>query len=175
MKWSTFIVSVLLTLLLLAGPAQLLFSAAALTWNGFASASTFYDPSGGGSDVVSRFTPARSIVVTRIEVQAAMGAQRLVFSPNFQVIACSTTIAFKITDGTTAFTLPLPGATTLVAGNPNPSSADSGPLKVAFPAGAKIVLTVVQGDGPDPITGATACFFNNANITVQYKVVEDED
>src|SRR6266481_5483105 len=168
MKRPTFFFSVLVMCLLLAGPAQLLFAAATLTWNSFAAASGFYDPSGGGSDVVSRFTPAKPIVVTRIEVQAAMGPQRLVFSPGFQVMACTTTTAFKITDGTTTFTLPLPSATTLVAGNPNPSSADSGPLKVTFPGGRKIVLSVVQGDGPDPITGATACFFNNANITVQY-------
>lgn len=177
MKRPARLISVLLVCMLVAGSAQLLFAAAALTWNSFALNEGSYDPSGGSgaSDVVSRFTPAKPIVVTRMEIQASSGSQRFVFSPTFQAIACTNFVSFKITDGTTTFTLPLPSATTVVTGNPNPSSADSGPLKIAFPAGAKVVLSVVPGDAADPISGATPCFFNNANITVQYKVVEDED
>ena len=177
MERPVLLISVGLACILVAGSASAVFATAALTWNSFAWTEAIYDPSGGSgaSDVISRFTPDKEIVVTRLEVQASQGPQRLLFSPTFQAVACTNPVAFKITDGTTTFTLPLPSATTVVTGKPNPSSADSGPLKIAFPTGAKIVLSMVPGDATDPISGATACFFNNANITVQYKVVADQD
>ena len=143
-----------------------------MTWSSFVPANAFYDPEQGGSDVVSRLTLGKAITVTRMEAQAAQGSERLVFSPTFQAIACTNSI-FKITDGTTTHTLVLPSATTLVPGGFNPSSADSGPLNVAFPARAKLVLTVVQGDPPDPTTGATGCLANNINIAVQYKTTTE--
>jgi hypothetical protein len=178
MKGKNLPISILLGFSLLVGSAPLLFAVGPLTWSSFVPAAGFYDTSAGGSggsDVVSRFTPAKAITVTRIEVQAAQGSERLVFSPTFQAIACTKPVAFKITDGTTSSTLTLPSATTLVPGNLNPSSADSGPLDVAFAAGAKLVLTVVQGDPPDPITGATGCLANNINITVQYKATTQDE
>lgn len=140
-----------------------------LTWSTFVVANAYYDASQpGSSDVVSRFTPANAITVTRIEVQAALGSQRIVFSPTFQVIACTNPIAFKITDGSKIFILPLPSAATLVTGGNNPSSADSGPLNLTFLAGSNIVVAVIQGDVPDATH--SGCFTNNANMTVQYKL-----
>ena len=152
----------------LVASAQLLFAAGLSTWSSFVAVTVSYDTGAGGSDVVSRFTPTKAISVTRIEAQAAQGSQRVVFFPTSQPIACTNPVSFKITDGTTAFTLPLPSATTLVPGKLNPSSADSGPLHLPFAAGAKLVLTLVQGDPPDPVASTTGCFAKDINITVQY-------
>jgi hypothetical protein len=143
-----------------------------LTWNSFVSNSGFYNSSvPNTSDVVSRFTPAQAIAITRIEVQAALGSQRFGLG---LTIPCTKPVSFKITDGEQSFTLPLPSAATFVSNTKNPSSADSGPLDLAFPAGAKIVLSVIQGDPPDPSSNTTSCFANEINITVQYKVDSPE-
>jgi hypothetical protein len=145
-----------------------------LTWSSFVAGNVYYDSSQPGtSDVVSRFTPGKAITVTRIEVQAAQGSQRFSFSPTFEVIACTNPVAFKVTDGSKSFALPLPSAATLVTGGNNPSSADSGPLNLKFSAGADVVMAVVQGDLPDP--NDTGCFANYSNITVQYKIKTSDE
>jgi hypothetical protein len=141
------------------------------TWNSFVSNSGFYNSSfpnpPNTSDVVSRFTPSEAIAVTRIEVQAVRGSQR---STVVQNLPCAKPVSFKITDGEQSFTLPLPSAAPFVVGSYNSSSADSGPLDLAFPAGAKIVLSVIPGDPFEPVSGKSPCFANEVNITVQYKV-----
>lgn len=144
------------------------------TWNSFVPASFYYDSSvPNTSDVVSRFTPAQAIAVTRIEAQAVIGSQRN-SGPARTAIPCSMPISFKITDGEQSFTLPLPSAATVVANSYNSSSADSGLLDLAFPAGAKIVLSVIQGDPEDTGSDKSKCFTQMVNITVQYKVDSPE-
>jgi hypothetical protein len=145
-----------------------------LTWNSFVIFSFYYDSSvPNTSDVVSRFTPEQAIAVTRIEVQAVLGSQRY-NRPAGTTIPCTMPISFKITDGEQSFTLPLPSAATVVTNSYNSSSADSGPLDLAFPAGAKIVLSVIQGDPEDPGSNKSKCFAQQVNITVQYKVNSPE-
>jgi hypothetical protein len=143
-----------------------------LTWNSFVLFSFYYDSSvPNTSDIVSRFTPAQAIAVTRIEVHAAQGSQRSAPGQNFP---CTKPVSFKITDGEQNFTLPFPSAAKVITGGYNSSSADSGPLDLAFPAGAKIVLSVIEGDPFEPSTGKSPCFANSVNITVQYKVNSHE-
>ena len=144
-----------------------------LTWNSFVAESGFYTVAFSDvvSDVVSRFTPAQAIVVTRMEVQAAQGSQRTGIGLSKP---CTKPVSFKVTDGEQSFTLPLPSAAPFVLNTNNPSSFDSGPLDLAFPAGAKIVLSVIPGDPPDPNGHITECFINVVNITVQYEVNSPE-
>jgi hypothetical protein len=145
-----------------------------LTWSSFVIAAGPLGPYDSSqpatSNVVSRFTPARAIKVTRIEIQAAQGTERFIFSPSFAVVACTKPIAFKITDGSKSFALPLPSAGTLIAGAFNPSSADSDKLSLEFPADAKIEMTVVLGDLPAPDGSVGGCVAGNINITVQYAI-----
>jgi hypothetical protein len=144
-----------------------------LTWNSFVSNSSSYSSSVPQiSDVLSRFTPAQAIAVTRIEVQAAQGSER--YNGSGHIIPCTKPVSFKITDGEQSFTLPLPSAATFVTDSNNSSAADSGPLDLAFPAGAKIVLSVIQGDPFEPSNNKSACFAADVNITVQYKVDSPE-
>jgi hypothetical protein len=144
-----------------------------LTWNSFVFESGFYDSSvPNTSDVVSRFTPTRAIAVTRIEVQAVQGSQRV--NGPAPPVPCTKPVSFKITDGEQSFALPLPSAATVITNSGNSSSADSGLLDLAFPAGAKIVLSVIPGDPFDSSTGLSSCFANEVNITVQYEVNSPE-
>jgi hypothetical protein len=171
MKRTSFSVYALLVCIWVISGAKAWGQVSPLTWNSFVYASSLYDSSQPfSSDVVSRFTPADAITVTRIEVQAGVGAQRYNNStfPG-QYIACTNPVAFKITDGRKSFTLPLPSATTLGSWPANnPSSADSGPLNLNFSAHAKIVMAEVQGDPPAlNVSGCTASYIN---ITVQYKI-----
>ena len=142
-----------------------------LTWSSFVEAlgpGGSYDPSQPAtSNVVSRFTPAKAIKVTRVEVQAAQGSQEFIFNPP-SVVACTVPLAFTVTDGSNSFTLPLPSAATVVTGGNNPSSADSGKLSLGFPAGAKIVIEAVLGDPSGTNTGG--CVASEINITVQYEI-----
>jgi hypothetical protein len=143
------------------------------TWNSFVVESGFYTSSlPNTSDVVSRFTPAQAVVVTRMEVQALTGSQR--DDGPAGRIPCTKPISFKITDGEQSFTLPLPSAATFVPNGGNSSAADSGPLDLVFPAGAKIVLSVIPGDPFDLSSGKSYCYANYVNITVQYKVNSPE-
>ncbi|SRR5258708_5909437 len=151
-----------------------------LTWSSFVVAAGPLGPYDSSqpatSNVVSRFTPARAIKVTRIEVQAAQGVERFVFSPSFAVLPCTKPLAFKITDGSNSFTLPLPSAGTLIAGAFNPSSADSDKLSLAFPADAKIEMTVLLGDLPAQDGSVGGCVAGNINVTVQYAInTESQD
>ena len=144
-----------------------------LTWNSFVFRSDVYDSSvPNTSDIVSRFAPAQAIAVTRMEVKALTGSQR--FNGPAHTIPCTKPISFKISDGEKSFALPLPSAATVVANSGNSSSADSGPLDLAFPADAKIVLSVIQGDPFDPSSNKSACFAGAVNITVQYDVNSPE-
>lgn len=148
-----------------------------LTWSSFvigAGPLGPYDSSQPGtSNVVSRFTPAKAIKVTRIEIQAAQGSEKFIFSPSFAVVPCTNPLAFRITDGSNSFTLPLPSAATLVTNAFNPTSADSGKLSLVFPAGAKVVMEVVLGDPAGPDTGG--CVAGDINISVQYEIQATEE
>ena len=144
-----------------------------LTWNSFVSNTSFYSSFvSNNSDVVSRFTPAQAIAVTRIEVQAQQGSKRV--NGPAPPLPCTKPVSFKMTDGEQSFTLPLPSAATVITNSYNSSSADSGPLDIAFPAGAKIALSVIPGDPFDSSTGLSSCYAAEVNITVQYKVNSPE-
>src|SRR6516225_6384238 len=72
-----------------------------LTWSSYVTSAGPLGPYDSSqpatSDVVSRFTPTKAIKVSRIEIQAAEGAQRFITSPTFVVVACTQPLGFKIT------------------------------------------------------------------------------
>ena len=136
-----------------------------LVWSSFVSQPQMYDVGSSGSNVLSSFTPGRSISVTRVQAQALNGPRRFIVTSPPTVIACTNNPGFKITDGTTSYTLTL--ATALVLGNA--SSTDSGPINISFPSGSNIALRVVQGDAADPLKNLSPCYSSDINLTVQYR------
>lgn len=81
-------------------------------------------------------------------------------------------VSLVLTDGTTSFTLILPGPSVLPvpfgsASNTNfSSSADSGQVSLQFAAHKTLTVSVLQGDPQDSSSGA--CVATATSVTVQY-------
>jgi hypothetical protein len=113
------------------------------------------------SPVVSNFTLDRGITVTRVELHAAIGA----FNP-FVPAPCTVLPAVKLTDGTHSVSLHIPTAPTDSLGDLGAVSADTGPIRLEFPADARLAVVIVPGDFEPP----TFCTATEVNVTVQYHV-----
>ena len=99
--------------------------------------------------VVSIFTPATGITITRIQLQAAGGQ------------VCTSVPGIKVTDGTTSVGLTIPNAS-VPAGDFGSVSNDTGPVSVSYPAGDELKLKAVPGN--------SGCNPFEINIVVQYRV-----
>jgi hypothetical protein len=99
--------------------------------------------------IVSIFTPATGITVTRVQLSAAGGQ------------ICTTPPGIKVTDGTTSYLLAIPN-TTATNGFVGPVSNDSGVISVPFAAGAQLKVKAVPG--------SSGCNPYEINIVVQYSV-----
>jgi len=100
--------------------------------------------------VVSRFTPATDITVTRLQLEAAGGGQH-----------CDSLPAEVVTNGISRVRIPIPN--TQSDGNlPGPSSSDSGPVEIPFGQGTKLGMKI--------LFGTPNCNPFQINVTVQYRV-----
>jgi hypothetical protein len=160
-----------LSILLLTLPG---IAAAMATWSSHVESTSTYSVQ---NNVVARFTPDQAITVTRIELQSAFGSSRAEYSLG-QYAQCAKPISFQLTDGTTSYTLTLPGPSVLPvpygsAASANFSSfADSGRLDLRFRGGNTLTVLVLQGDAPQG-SSASACFATATSVTVQYHVDAD--
>jgi hypothetical protein len=128
---------------------------------------------GSQPQVVTRFTPAVSITVTCIQVETSVGPARWSgASPSQAVpVACTENPGLRVSDGTTSYDIRLPTPAQVGINGVSPVTTDTGPINVAFPAGAGITLSVLPGD-PDESTAdqvLTACSAGASNVTVQYR------
>jgi hypothetical protein len=99
--------------------------------------------------IVSRFTPASDISVTRVQLQVAGGT------------SCTALPGIEVTDSTTSFTILIPNST-LKNGYYGPVSADSGPIELPFPKNAPLLVKATPGN--------SGCNPYEINITVQYSI-----
>ena len=76
--------------------------------------------------------PGAGNTVTRLEAQAERGPAKYDATSGTN-IACTKGIGFKITDRKSTYTLTVPSAAMMKTGANNPSSADSGPIRLRFP------------------------------------------
>jgi hypothetical protein len=100
--------------------------------------------------VVSVFTPASNITVTRIQLASPAGQ-----------IGCSPLPGIKVTNGTSTVFLAIPN-TTATNGSTGPVSNDTGVISVPFSAGTQIRLKAVPG--------GNGCNPYEINIVVQYSI-----
>jgi hypothetical protein len=141
-----FLLTLALCLLALPLHAQNVWNSKIDTFGNFVRQSA--NPTANG--VVSTFTPATAITVTRIQLQ---GINQLPTYP------CTTPAGIKITNGTSTVALIIPNGPN--NGQSNPVSNDTGVISVAFPAGTPITLKAVPG---------TSCNPYEINIVVQYSI-----
>jgi hypothetical protein len=137
--------AVRLSILLLTLPG---IAAALSTWSSHVESTSTYSDQ---NKVVARFTPDQAITVTRLELQSAFGSSRADFSLG-QYVQCTKPISFQLTDGTTSYTLILPGPSVLPVPFPSAATtnlssfADSGRLNLSFSRGKALTVLVLQGD-----------------------------
>jgi hypothetical protein len=141
-----FLLAFALSLLALPLHAQNVWSSKIDTFGNFVPAS--FNPNANG--VVSVFTPATSITVTRVQLSSPAGQ-----------ISCSPLPGIKVTNGTSTVFLAIPN-TTATNGSTGPVTNDTGVISVSFSAGTQIRLKAVPG--------GNSCNPYEINIVVQYSV-----
>lgn len=109
-------------------------------------------PNPNANGIVSVFTPATSITINRIQLQAAGAGKN-----------CSLLPGIKVTDGTSSIVLRIPNSKE-DSGDFGPISNDTGVISKSFPAGDQITLRVVPG------AARTCSAPYEINIVVQYSV-----
>ncbi len=122
-----FLLSLTLGLLALPLHAQNVWSSKIDTFGNFVPAS--FNPNANG--VVSVFTPATSITVTRVQLSSPAGQ-----------IGCSPLPGIKVTNGTSTVFLAIPN-TTATNGSTGPVTNDTGVISLPFSAGTQIRLKAV--------------------------------
>jgi hypothetical protein len=140
-------------------------TAGPFVWSSYANTLNNFIPRTGltlVSPVVSNFTPDQSIIVTRVQLHAAFGANNGPFGSG----SCIVVPSVKITDGTHSVSLQIPNAPTDGQGNFGAVSNDSGPIRLEFPADAKLSVTIVPGDDDS----SSFCTATEVNVTVQYRL-----
>jgi hypothetical protein len=114
------------------------------------------------SKVVSTFTPSSDITVTRMQLQAALGA-----SKGSPATPCSVVPSIHVYDNHDRLGIDIPngpigsGKFGTYAGS---VSSDSGPVSLHFSAGVPISIVAIPGDDT-----STFCNAGEINIAVQYQ------
>jgi|SRR5271156_5161402 len=135
---------------------------APLVWSSYANVLSNFIPRPAvplQSPTVSILTLDQGIVVTRIQLHAAIGANNQFMGP------CTVLPAVKLTDGTHSVSLTIPNAPMDNEGHFGAVSADTGLFRLEFPANAKLSLVIVPGDNDPP---TAFCSATEINVTVQY-------
>ena len=141
-----FLLSMALGFLALPLNAQNVWSGKIDTFGNFVPSS--FNPNANG--VVSVFTPATNITVTRVQLSTPAGQ-----------IACSPLPGIKVTNGTSTVFLAIPN-TTATNGSTGPVTNDTGVISVPFSAATQIRLKAVPGQ--------SGCNPYEINVVVQYSV-----
>lgn len=147
-------ITAIATVVLLLACGAMAQSSGPMTWSAYFFQGDFFEFGGPNSRVIAQFTPSVAITVTRMEFHAVTG-------PNDRGQVCVQNPKLLLTNGTIGFTLAFPNSLNGIGGN---VSADTGPLKVSFPAGKTVQLLWVSGKGQ----GQDTCEVGSVNNTVQY-------
>jgi hypothetical protein len=110
-------------------------------------------------------TPGQTIVVSRVEALSNKGPS-LGTWPSGEPIPCTIQYVLQLTNGAVTHTVPLSNA--FLHNKTSQTYTDSGPIRVEFQAGTRIVLSMIA---PKPQFPPVSCIIMGLDITVQYQLV----